>query len=307
MKAVAVWLLLSLIWGSTWLFIKVGLADLPPFTFAGVRFAVAIPPLALLAAARRAAFPLALRDWAFMVVTGVMTFGVTYGLVFWGEQYISSGLAALLFATFPLFGLLIAHLHLPTERMTRRKVVGVALGVLGVAIVFSNELEATGRLALWGSAAIVIAALTAAYTDVWIKLRARHFDPVVLTLVQMIAGTVPLLTVGTAIEGSPLKLAWTPVAVVSLLYLAVVGSALAFVLLYWLIKHMDVTKTMLITLVTPLVAVLLGMAVLDEALTWRTATGGAAILSGLGLTLRRRPVRLVPPLGPWSKAKDWTP
>lgn len=288
-----VWLLLSLIWGSTWLFIKVGLADLPPFTFAGIRFAVAIVPLAALVAVRRPPVPLPLRDWAFMAGTGVMTFAITYGLVFWGEQYISSGLAALLFGTFPLFGLVIAHAYLPAERMTRRKVLGVLLGIGGVAIVLSNQLTAKSALALWGSAAVVVAALTSAFADVWIKQRARRFDPVLLTLVQMVAGAMPLLAIGIAIEGNPMTLSWTPIAVIALLYLAIIGSAVAFVLLYWLIQHMDVTKTMLITLVTPLVAVLLGMVVLSESLGWRTATGGAAILGGLALTLRGRPPRRV--------------
>ncbi len=295
-RAAVVWLLLSLIWGSTWLFIKVGLADLPPFTFAGLRFSIAILPLALLAAARRPAFPTTVGDWAFMVLTGVMTFSVTYGLVFWGEQHISSGLAALLFATFPLFGLVIAHAHLPTERMNPWRVSGVLLGIGGIAIVFSQELGATGPLALWGSAAVVLAAFTAAYADVWIKMRAGHFDPVVLTLVQMVAGTIPLLVVGLTIEGNPLEHNWTPLAVISLTYLAVMGSAVAFVLLYWLIKHMDVTKTMLITLVTPLIAVVLGMAILGEDLTWRTAAGGGAILAGLSLTLLPRPPRVTRPI-----------
>lgn len=295
--AARVWLLLGVIWGSTWLFIKVGLDHLPPFTFAGIRFAIAVIPLAMIAVLRRATWPRGLGDWAFMVATGLLTFALTYGLVFWGEQYISSGLAALLFATFPLFGLLIAHAFLPTERMTVAKVVGVLLGITGIGIVFSNELVSTGPLALWGSAAIVVAALASAYADVVIKLRASHFDPVVLTLVQMIAGAFPLLLIGISVEGDPRTLPWTPGAVVSLLYLALVGSALAFVLLYWLIRHMDVTKTMLITLVTPMIAVLLGILVLHEELTWRATTGGLAILGGLAITLRDRPGTF----SPWTR------
>ncbi len=270
-----------------------GLSHLPPFTFAGIRFAIAVVPLAAYTLARRSLWPRAMGDWTFMMVTGLMTFSLTYGLVFWGGQYISSGLAALLFATFPLFGLLIAHVVLPAERMTARKVGGVVLGIAGVGLVFSHELRAAGPLALWGAAAVVVAALTSAYADVLIKLRAHRLDPAVLTLVQMIAGSIPLIVVGVGTEGNLLAHSWTPLAIASLLYLAIFGSALAFVLLYWLIRHMDVTKTMLITLVTPLVAVVLGMIVLDESLTWRTASGGAAILVGLALTLRDRPLREV--------------
>ena len=285
MKPILVWVILSLIWGSTWLFIKIGLDDLEPFTFAAFRFAVAILALLPVVIARRVQLPRKAPDWCLMIVSGLLTFTVTYGLVFWGEQYISSGLAALLFGTFPLFGLLIAHLYLPSEQMTLTKVLGVVLGIGGIALVFSNELAVTGTLALWGSIAIVVAAACSAYADVLIKLRGGHLDSSLLTLVQMIAGLIPLILIGAGMEGDPRLFAWTPLAVFSILYLGVIGSALAFVLFYWLIKHMAVTKTMLLTLVTPLVAVSLGVVLLDEPLTWRTATGGTAIIAGLALTV----------------------
>ena len=110
MKARIVWLILCGIWGSTWLFIKIGLADLPPFTFAGIRFLLASIILILLVAARRARWPRTGGEWWLIAISGALQFTLNYGLVFWGEQYISSGLAAVLQSTFPLFGLVIAHL-----------------------------------------------------------------------------------------------------------------------------------------------------------------------------------------------------
>ncbi|PYS99237.1 MAG: hypothetical protein DMF65_09645 [Acidobacteria bacterium] len=100
--------------------------------------------------------------------------------------------------------------------------------------------------------------------------------------------STPLFGFGLAFEGSPLGFRWTTLAVVSLLYLTFVGSVAAFLLYYWLVRNMDVTKTMLIALVTPLAAVLLGMAVLGERLTWRTVAGGALIMSGIGMVVLRR-------------------
>src|SRR5260370_16406661 len=108
MKARIVWLVLCCIWGSTWLFIKLGLADLPPITFAGIRFVLASLILMLMVFARRAAWPRTRRDWTLIAVVGILQFSLNYGLVFWGEQYISSGLAAVLQSTFPPFGPLIA-------------------------------------------------------------------------------------------------------------------------------------------------------------------------------------------------------
>jgi drug/metabolite transporter (DMT)-like permease len=288
MKAKVVFLVLCAIWGSTWLFIKIGLEHLPPFSFAGIRFVVAVLLLVGLAALRRSPWPRGARDWVVIGVTGILSFTVNYGLLFWGEQYISSGLAAVLQATIPAFGLVFAHVHLPGERMTAARIAGVALGIFGVGVVFSDQLYVEGTRALWGSAAIVVGAASAAYASVLVKAKAGHMEPTVLAAGQMAFGLVPLIVAGLWLEGSPLAFDWTPLAVVCLLYLALVGSAIAFGLYYWLVRNMDVTKTMLIALVTPLIAVVLGMATLEERLTWRLVAGGACILGGIGMIAAQR-------------------
>ena len=280
--------MLCAIWGSTWLFIKLGLQDLPPISFAGIRFVIASLILLTIVLIRGRPFPRARSDWALIAATGVLAFAINYGLLFWGEQHVSSGLAALLQTTIPAFGLLIAHLHLPGERLTLAKVCGVVLGIVGVGVIFSNQLSAAGPLALWGSAAIVVGAFGAAYSNVLIKARGGHLDPAMLAAGQMVFGLIPLLIVGILTEGNPLLFHWTPLAIVSLFYLVLVGSVVAFILYYWLVRNMDVTKTMLIALVTPLIAVTLGMIVLDERLSWRTILGGACIMLGIGLIVLRR-------------------
>src|SRR5262245_10686721 len=151
MKARLVWLVLCLIWGSTWLFIKIGLNDLPPLTFAGIRFVVATLILCAIIWLRQISLPTSSADWGLLIVTGILSFSLNYGLIFWGEQYVSSGLAALLQATIPVFGLVIAHFYLPTERMTPAKIAGVVLGVCGVGVVFSNQLSVAGGKAFAGS------------------------------------------------------------------------------------------------------------------------------------------------------------
>jgi drug/metabolite transporter (DMT)-like permease len=280
-----VWLLLASIWGSTWLFIKVGLADLPPITFAGLRFVVAAAPLVLWIAVRRVPLPTRWADWRLMIVTGLLTFTVNYSLVFWGESHITSGLAAILYTTFPILGMLLAHGMLRDEPLTVRKLGGALLGMAGVVVIFAHELSVRGALALAGSAAIVVAAFGTAYADVLIKREGVHIHPVVMTAVQMVVGLVPMLAVGIALEGNPARFAWTGRAVFALCYLALVGSSLAFTLLYWLIRRMQVTRMMLMPLWSTLIAVLLGAAVLGERLTVRTFLGGAAILIGLLLAV----------------------
>ena len=286
MKARLVWLLLCGIWGSTWLFIKLGLEDLPPIPFAGIRFVIACTIIFLLIRVRHTALPRQRRDWLLLAVTGVLSFSLNYGLIFWAEQHISSGLAAVLQATTPAFGLVIAHLHLPAERMTWAKIVGVALGVCGVGVVFSNQLSIAGGQALAGCVAVVASSVFVAYSNVLIKAHGKKLEPSILAAGQMFFGLIPLLLIGIPLEGNPLHYHWTPLALVSLFYLAIIGSVIAFLLYYWLIHHMDVTKTMMISLVTPVVAVILGLVVLHEKLDWRTIAGGAMIMSGIALARR---------------------
>jgi len=288
MKSRLVWLLLCCIWGSTWLFIKLGLNDLPPLTFAGIRFVIAAIILFSLIAGRRVPLPRKRRDLLLLALTGVLSFSLNYGLVFWGEQYISSGLAALLQSMLPAFGLIIAHYYLPRERMTLPRMLGALLGVLGVAVIFSNQLQVSGPGALWGSAALVVSAFCAAYANVLVKTYGLNLQPSVLAGGQMVFGLIPLMLIGIPLEGNPLKFHWTPIALISLLYLAIVGTVIAFLLYYWLMHNMDVTKTMLIALVTPVVAVVLGMLILKEELNWRTLVGGVMIMSGIGLIVVRK-------------------
>lgn len=286
MKARVVWLILCVIWGSTWLFIKLGLENLPPITFAGIRFVIACVILFLLIRVRGISLPDNRRDWGLLALTGVLSFSLNYGLVFWGEQHISSGLAAVLQSTLPAFGLVIAHVHLPSERMTWSKIFGVVLGFGGVAVVFSNQLAIAGGKALAGCVALVLSAFFAAYSNVLVKAHGRKLEPAILAAGQMFFGLIPLLLIGIPLEGNPFHFHWTPMALVAMLYLAVVGSVIAFLLYYWLIQNMNVTNTMLIAMVTPVVAVVLGMVVLGEDLSWRTVAGGIMIMVGVSFVTR---------------------
>ena len=289
--ALVVWLGLCAIWGSTWLAIKLGLRDLPPLTFAGIRFAAAALVLFGIAALRGLRLPRAARDWRLLAYTGLLTITVNYALVFWGEQYISSGLAAVLSATVPLFGLPLAHRYLASEPLNRWKVAGVLLGVIGVAIVCSGQLGIGGPLAFWASLGIIFAALSTAHAGVLIKAGGTHMEPSVLAGVQMAGGCIPLLLGGLLLEGNPLHFNWTPMAWAALGYLTILGSVIAFLMYYWLIRHTEVTWVLMIPLMTPLVAVAFGVLFAGETVGWHTALGGAAIIGGVALAVLRQEVR----------------
>ena len=284
-----VWLFLATTWGSTWLFIRVGLdAGLPPITFAGIRFVVASVPLVIWLLIRRQPLRYSRADWWYLGVTGFLSFTVNYALVFWAVTHISSGLAAILYTTFPIGGILLAHWMLPAEPLTRRKAAGITFAVAGVVLIFYSQVADEGSLALLGALGTVVAALATALADILVKKHIVHVEPVAITAVQMVFGFVPMLAIGIPLEGNPLHYPWTLRAVGALFYLALVGSSLGFVLLYWLIQRMEVTRTMLIPVLSTLIAAILGVVVLGEELSWRVLAGGASIIVGLLIATRGR-------------------
>src|SRR6266576_6995761 len=234
------WLTLCVVWSSTWLVIKVGLRDLPPISYAAIRFVIAIVVLLAVSTGRVRLLPQRGSDYAVLAFTGVLMFAVNYGLLFWGELHVSSGLAAVLQATIPMFGMLFAHLMLPDEPLRLHKLIGALLALGGVAMICERLLGFHGFMAFWGGLGIVFGAAGAAFSNVLLKARAIQLAPAMIAAWQMIFGTAPLLLTGFMVEGNPLKFRWSAVAVACLLYLAIIGSALTFLLLYWLLPRMTV-------------------------------------------------------------------
>ena len=301
---VIVWLLLCLIWGTTWYVIKIGLVDLPPFSFAGARFVSAGLILLAVTGLRKIPLPATRRDWALLAVTGLLQFGFNYSTVFWGEQYISSGLAAVLQATIPAFGLLAAWVHLPEEKITGRKVTAILLGVAGVATIFAEQLRVDNWMAFAGCVAVVAGAFAAAESSVLTKRFGASLHPASLLLGQMACGLLPVLLVGFLKEGSPLRLRWTSAALFAVLYLALVGTIAAFWLYYWLLKRVESSAAMAIALVTPLVAVVVGALALGERLRPQTFVGGVLILASVSLIAFRRRREEARGGGPRAEDKD---
>lgn len=191
-------------------------------------------------------------------------------------------------AATPAFALVFAHYLLPDEPFTLSKLGAIGLGILGVGVIFSDQMQVAGWTALAGCVAVAAGSLCVAFAYVIIKAFGSDLHPTVLTGGQMLCGMVPLIIYGLAVEGNPVAFRWTPTAVVSLLYLALAGSVAAFWLNYWLLKRMDATKVMAMALVEPLLALLLGAAVLGERVTSHAVLGGTCIVASVGLILTGR-------------------
>ena len=285
------WLTLCIVWSSTWLVIKVGLRDLPPISYAAIRFVIAVVVLLLLSAGRVRLLPESRSDYILLGFTGVLMFAVNYGLLFWGELYVSSGLAAVLQATIPIFGMVFAHLMLPDEPIRLRRLAGSLLALGGVAIICARLLGFNGMLAFWGGLGIVFGAAGAAFSNVLLKARAIRLAPAMIAAWQMIFGTAPLLTTGLIVDGNPLGFHWTVLSIFCLFYLAVIGSALTFLLLYWLLPRMSVAKLQTVSLITPPGAVALGWVVGGEKFSLWSLVGACFVLAGVWMIFGKAEVR----------------
>lgn len=284
-----VFLLLTLVWGTTWGAIRVSLVAIPPFTGVVLRFAISgglLLGVVLLARIRLGRARHERRLWA---VNGLCTFAGSYGVVYWAEQWVPSGLASVLFATFPLFVALLAHLWIPEERLSGRRFAGILVGFAGVALLFSEDF---GRLAspeaLLPATVFLLSPFLSAVGAVATRKWGREVPALSLASVPSLLGAAALAPLARLLERE-----WEPGAVpagpwLALVYLALAGTALTFTLYYWLIRRTSAQFAGLVGYSVPVVAVAVGALALDEAVTPRMLAGAALVLAGVALALRAR-------------------
>jgi drug/metabolite transporter (DMT)-like permease len=279
----AVYALLCLIWGSTWLAIKVGLVGVPPFLGAGLRFLLSATIVGLVLAVRRRRIVLTRDDKVCVLSLGILVFWLDYGLVYWAEVQISSGLTAVLFSTMPLMTALLSTFWMRSETLSVRKVAGILVGVAGTAVLFWPQ-EQLGALPALGMLSALTGCLCAAINLVVVKKHGRHSDPFVLNAFGMALGALCLLLMSAALEPWT-TVVWTRSNVLAILYLSLFGSVIAFSAFYYLIKRMDATVVSLNTLNIPIVALALGRAFLHETGTPAAVLGIVTILAGVGIAI----------------------
>jgi drug/metabolite transporter (DMT)-like permease len=275
---------LCVIWGFSWIAIKFTLEGFPPFLGAGLRFMLALPLLWLYARAGGLSLTLTRHVVPMVAVTAVLTYGIDYGLVYWGEQYLPPGLTAILFATFPLFTALFSRLLLAGEQPRGRIYLGVALGFLGVAATYSEDLTASGAIeVLLAPVAIVAGAASAALATVLVKRDLLGIHPVSLNLYQLLVGALWLL--GTSLAAGEV---WLPQGAglrpwLGVLYLAGIASALAFSLYYWLLRRVSAVAVSTMVFVNPLVAVAFDGLIYGTAVGFNVILGMLLVFTGVFL------------------------
>lgn len=277
-----------LIWGTTWAAIRIGLRGIPPLTGVALRFAIAAAVLLALFPVFGVKLDHSRRERGLWLSNTLLTFVIAYGILYWAEQWVPSGLAAVLFATFPLFVALMAHWLLPGERLTLAGAAGILVGFAGVAVIFSEDFRALGgsKVAL-AAAILLVCPLSAALGSVLVKRWGTGIHPLSISAIPMGFAALIMAPLAFVAEADRAVVFDTP-SVLALLYLALIGSAVPFTLYFWLLKHQPATRLALINYATPVVAVAVGSLFLGEPVTARVVLGTALVIAGVAVAVKRR-------------------
>lgn len=272
---------MCLIWGSTWVMIKLGLRGAPPMTAVAVRFMIAAAVIFFIMTLRRIALPRSRRFLLLGFFLGVVHIGTPYALVYWGEQYISSGLTAILYSTMPINVAIMARFVL-RDPLTPRKLAGIFFGFAGVWIIYSDSVSLGQPGAMWGVAACLASALCASVAVVVTKKYAGPYNPFALLMIPFFLGCVLVWSVAIPLERSN-PVHYDAMTWFTIVYLAVMGSVAAFAMFFWAIKRIDVTVLSYQTFIIPILAIMIGWIFLGETVTMRVGAGSGMILAGIAL------------------------
>ena len=230
---------------------------------------------------QRVSLPRDIKVWIPPLVLGISNVAIPFFLISWGEQSINSGVAAILDATVPLFSLVIAHFLLEDDKMTAPKVVGLLIGFAGVIILMSKDIGGSSS-SLLGQGAVILACVFYAGSGIYARKNTENTPAILRSAGPLVSATV-VMWLGSFLLESPVKVPHLQITWIALLWLGILGSGLAFVLMYYLIHEIGPTRASMVTYTFPLGGVLLGFLFLHESLSWQIIVGGVLIIASLAV------------------------
>lgn len=279
-----IFLLLGAIWSSSFMWIKIAVRELGPNTLVAFRVLFGLLFSIAVVVIQRTRLPRTFKAWLPLLVLGLTNLAIPFLLISWGEQTIDSAVAAILDATVPLFTILMAHFLLPDDKITAPKVLGLVVGFAGIIVLVSRDLGAPAG-SLLGQGAVILASLFYAVSAVYARRVTKDTPGIVRSGGPLLSATAVMWASSFLFE-SPLHVPRLGLTWLALLFLGVVGSGVAFLLLYSLIHEIGPTRATMVTYLFPLGGVVLGVAVLGERLTWQVAAGAALIITSLVIANR---------------------
>jgi drug/metabolite transporter (DMT)-like permease len=274
-----VFILLGAIWSSSFMWIKIAVQEIGPITLVAFRVLFGLLFGVVVIYIQRIRWPRTLKEWTPLLILSIANIAIPFFLISWGEQSIDSAVASILNATTPLFTILIAHYLLHDDKMTTPKVLGLLMGFVGVVILMSKDIGASLGSVL-GQLAIVLASAFYAGGAVYARKTTQELPGILRSAGPLLPATIVMWLAMFLVE-SPVKLPQLGITWISLLFLGVLGSGLAFVMSYYLLHEIGPTRTSMVTYLFPLGGVLLGVVFLGEELSWQLIVGAVLIVLSL--------------------------
>ncbi len=274
-----IFITLGVIWSSSFLWIKIAIEEMGPMTLVayrvlfGLLFGIAVILI------QREKMPRTLKAWTPLLVLGLTNVAIPFFLISWGEKTIDSGVASILDATVPLFTIVVAHFLLHDDKMTVQKVVGLLIGFAGVVVLMSKDIGSSAGSIL-GQGAVILASAFYAGSSIYARKFTEDTPGIFRSMGPLVSATAVMWLASFFFE-APIKVPNTSIIWIALLWLGILGSGAAFVMLFYLIHEIGPTRTTMVTYLFPLGGVTLGVIFLHETLTWEIVVGAVLILASL--------------------------
>jgi drug/metabolite transporter (DMT)-like permease len=281
-----VWILfltLGFLWGSSYLWIKIGLESLPPLTLIAGRLLLGGAFLAVVVAIARQPLPREPRQYGHLLVMAVVNIVMPFILITVGEQSIDSALASILTATVPLTVIVLAPMFLPDERITLPKIAGLALGFTGVILLVAPDLVNLSDSDLTGELMMIGAAICYGIGNVYAKRNVRGLRPMIPALFQVVFATAIIVPMALVVEDPVGTVDPAPAAIVAVIWLGILGSGVAYLCYFTILAHWGATRTSMVAYLLPVVGIALGAAVMGDPVTANRIAGTALIIAGIAL------------------------
>lgn len=274
-----VFLTLGLIWSSSFMWVEIVIRELGAITLVAYRVSFGLLFGLAMIFIQKIKLPRTFKEWTPLFVLGLTNIAIPFFLISWGQFYIDSGVASILDATVPLFTILAAHFILHDDKITTPKVLGLLVGFIGVVILMIKDIHA-GTSTLLGQLAVILACVFYAASSIIARKTTEHIPPTLRSVGSLMSATV-VMWLATLLFETPIKIPTLPITWLALAWLGILGSGLAFIMLYYLVHEIGPTRSTMVTYLFPLGGVTLGVLFLNEPLTWQIITGAVLIILSL--------------------------
>lgn len=278
--------IMCLVWGSTWFVVREGLGEMQPFGSGGMRFFLAWVLMLVVAPGIAAREGGGRPTWQLVLAMATGNFAISYGIVYWAEQTLPSGLTAVLWAVFPLMTAGVSQLQGTEARLRGGQWWGLVVGFVGVVLLFLTDVRTVGGDAIERGLVLLLSPLVSALSTAYIKRHGANVSAALLNRSALLVGSLMLLAAALLVEGGvdPPR---TTAGVLGVVYLALFGTVLTFTLYFWVLRQASTVALSLIAYVTPAIALVVGAGLGEERVTGWTLGGLALVLVGCALVLRR--------------------